>query len=61
MKMQWGILLGHDSGPTPSVLITYSEAVQKQSQAVTHGLVQLVRGKVVSASSNPLNSSFDLN
>ena len=54
-------VLGHDSGLTPSVPITYSEAVQKQSQAVTQGLVPPVRGKVVSASSNPLNSSFDLN
>ena len=54
-------VLGHDSGPTPSVPITYSEAVQKQSQAVTQGLVQPVKGKVVSASSKPLNSSFDLN
>ena len=55
------LLLGHDSGPTPSVPITYSEAVQKQSQAVTQGLVQPVRGKVASASSDQLNTSFNLN
>ena len=54
-------MLGHDSGPTPRVPITYSEAVQKQSQAVTQGLVQPVRGKVASATSNQLNTSFNLN
>ena len=54
-------VLGHDSGPTPSVPITYSEAVQKQSQAVTQGLVQPVRGKVASATSNQLKTSFNLN
>ena len=53
-------VLGHEPGPTPSVPSTYSEGVQKQSQAVTQGLVQPISGKVASATSNQLNASFNL-